>query len=67
MICLSCLISWLVFMYYDEIIGFFTINQGKMTWLLYLMLSFMENCANINKTAFWEISTKGKNEMEMNL
>lgn len=31
------------------------------------MLSLMENCANINKTAFWEISTKGKNEMEMNL
>lgn len=54
-------------MYYDEIIGFFAINQGKMTWLLYLMLSFMENCANINKTAFWEISAKGKNEMEMNL
>ena len=31
------------------------------------MLSFVENCANIFKNAFWEISTKGKNEMEMNL
>lgn len=31
------------------------------------MLSFMENCANIYKTAFWDSFLKRKNEMEMNL